>query len=53
MGVIWNKDEGHICGSEKGLTALVLQSDGLEIVYDGGNASVTKDCFFPFEVTVR
>jgi quercetin dioxygenase-like cupin family protein len=28
-GVFWNKGEGHISGSETGLTALVLQSDDL------------------------
>jgi quercetin dioxygenase-like cupin family protein len=30
QGVYWNKGEGHISGSEKGLTALVLQSEELE-----------------------
>ena len=29
QGVFWNKGEGHISGSELGLTALVLQSEGL------------------------
>lgn len=29
-GVFWNKDEGHISGSETGLTALVIQSEKLE-----------------------
>jgi len=30
VGVFWNKGEGHISGSETGLTALVLQTDELE-----------------------
>ncbi|MFJ5763166.1 cupin domain-containing protein [Neobacillus sp. NPDC093182] len=30
-GVIWEKGEGHTSGSEKGLTALVLQSEKLEM----------------------
>ena len=29
-GVFWNKGEGHISGSETGLTALVLQSEDLK-----------------------
>ena len=29
-GVFWAKDEGHISGTETGLTALVLQSEELE-----------------------
>ncbi|KPB03762.1 cupin [Bacillus sp. CHD6a] len=28
-GVFWNKGEGHVSGSETGLTALVLQSEEL------------------------
>ncbi|KAA0944243.1 cupin [Sporosarcina sp. ANT_H38] len=30
LGIFWDKGEGHISGSETGLTALVLQSDELE-----------------------
>ncbi|WP_144562819.1 cupin domain-containing protein [Neobacillus bataviensis] len=30
-GVFWEKGEGHTSGSEKGLTALVLQSEKLEM----------------------
>lgn len=30
-GVFWGKGEGHTSGSETGLTALVLQSEKLEI----------------------
>lgn len=29
-GVFWNKGEGHISGSDTGLTALVLQSEELK-----------------------
>jgi quercetin dioxygenase-like cupin family protein len=30
-GVFWKKGEGHISGSDKGLTALVLQSELLKL----------------------
>ncbi|WP_231589461.1 cupin [Bacillus sp. FJAT-27916] len=29
QGVFWNKGEGHLSGSEMGLTALILQSEEL------------------------
>src|SRR5690606_33914937 len=30
-GVFWNKGEGHLSGSDEGLTALVIQSEELKV----------------------